>query len=189
MATKKKPVKKIVKKAVKKKAATANNNKVKKQTAKKAKPAKKNAAKKPAAAKAAKKNKKPAEVKKTAPANTATAPKPIKLPKVIPVEVDYTRAITPLLDRLVVRVLNSERVSAGGLIIIPDTALMATGYLKAEVLAVGSGTKSKRGYLKPLDVKVGDKVLFAEYAGTKVKFNSEELHIIHEADVMGILEE
>jgi chaperonin GroES len=139
------------------------------------KPAKKaKASKKSAAKNSSKKTVKKAPAAKAAP----------KTP-----QVDYSKAITPLMDRLVVRVINSERLTAGGLLIIPDTALMATGYLKAEVLAVGTGIKSKRGYMKPLDVKIGDKVLFAEYAGTKVQFNSEDLHIIHESDVMGILEE
>ncbi|MCC2677577.1 MAG: chaperonin [Pseudobdellovibrio sp.] len=171
-----KSAKKPAAKAAKKSAAKAANKKTSK-----AKPSKKAA--KPAAKKSSQAAKKPAvkavAAKVSKPAFKAT-------PKV---NIDYTKAITPLLDRLVVRVMNTERLMAGGLIIIPDTALMATGYLKAEVLAVGTGNKSKKGYLKPLDVKVGDKVLFAEYSGTKVQFNSEELHIIHEADVMGILEE
>jgi chaperonin GroES len=102
--------------------------------------------------------------------------------------VDYTKAITPLADRLVVRVLNAEKVTAGGLI-IPATASFVTGYLKALVLAVGGGVKGKRGQIRPLDVKIGDHVLFAEYAGTKVNFHSEELHIIHESDVMGVLQD
>jgi chaperonin GroES len=176
-AAKKKTAKKAVKKAVKKtvKKVSKPVKKVKKSASKKV-PAK------PKNTKAAKAKAKPASGKGSKPLmKSAPAPKRSNI--------DYSKAITPLMDRLVVRVMNSERLSAGGLIIIPDTALMATGYLKAEVLAVGSGTKSKRGYLKPLDVKVGDKVLFAEYAGTKVQFNSEDLHIIHESDVMGILEE
>lgn len=168
-ATKKAPVK-AAKKAVKKVLKKAAKKVVKKSTKKAVKKVAKKAVK-PVAKKT---------VKNTAPAVVRSTPR---------VQIDYTKAITPLLDRLVVRVINGERLTAGGLLIIPDTALMATGYLKAEVLAVGTGNKSKKGYLKPLDVKVGDKVLFAEYAGTKVQFNSEELHIIHEADVMGILEE
>jgi chaperonin GroES len=178
----KKPVKKTaVKKAVKlktkkvmKKAVTKAGKKVAKKTTKQAnKKSIKSLKKTPAKLQ----TKKMAEVKAT----SKVAPQK----KVI---TDYTKAITPLHDRLVVRVLNAERMTAGGLI-IPDTALMATGYLRAEVLAIGTGTKSKKGYLKPLDVKVGDKVLFAEYAGTKVSYNSENLHIIHESDVMGILED
>ena len=55
-------------------------------------------------------------------------------------------------------------------------------------MAVGVGGKSKKGLLRPLDVKIGDSILFAEHAGTKVSFNSEELQIIHESDVMGIVQ-
>lgn len=103
-------------------------------------------------------------------------------------QIDYTQVITPLGDRLVVRsVNNGERVTAGGLI-IPDTVSQATGFIKAEVLAIGSGALSKKGHLKPLDVQVGDQILFSEYAGTKIKFGSEELQIIHETDVMGVVE-
>lgn len=165
MATKKRKKTVVVKKkAVKKiikKAAPKKKVAVKKKVTPK-KVAKKQAPKKPA-------QKKPTPVKKT-------------------VSVDYTKAVTPLGDRLVVKVINSERITAGGLI-IPDTVgSVAVGYLKAQVLAVGHGGKNKKGYLKPLDVKVGDMVLFAEYAGTKVSFNQEELQIIHESDVMGIIQ-
>ena len=113
--------------------------------------------------------------------------KPVNKP-VAAVSVDYSKAITPLGDRLVVKVVNTERVTPGGLI-IPDTASsVATGYLKAKVLAVGSGGKNKKGNLKPLDVKVGDAVLFSEHSGTKVTFNTEDLLIIHETDVMGVVQ-
>ena len=164
MATKKKkkPLKKVVKKVPKKKVV------------------KKTVKKKPVVKKAAKK-----AAKKITP-----APKAKPAVKLQPApQVDYGKAVTPLGDRLVVRVVvNTERVTAGGLI-IPDTVgSVAVGYLKAEVLAVGHGGKNKKGYLKPLDVKVGDTVLFAEYAGTKINFNSEELQIIHESDVMGIIQ-
>jgi chaperonin GroES len=171
MATKKKkkpapkPAKKVVTKAAKKVAKKA----VKKKAVKK--PQKK-AAKKPA-----RKGKPASATPKLKPARLSPAP-----------QVDYGKAVTPLGDRLVVRVVHSERVTPGGLI-IPDTVgSVAVGYLKAEVLAVGHGGKNKKGYLKPLDVKVGDTVLFAEYAGTKINFNSEELQIIHESDVMGIVQ-
>ena len=182
MAAKKKIAKKVVKKTVVKKAKAAKKavKKNVKQKSAKSKPTKKAIAAKPA--------KKTSTVKAVSkPVSKAVALTKVKspAPKVI---TDYSKAITPLLDRLVVRVVNSERITAGGLI-IPETALLATGYLKAEVLAIGTGIKSKKGYLKPLDVKVGDMVLFAEYAGTRVQFNSEDLHIIHESDVMGILQD
>lgn len=120
---------------------------------------------------------KPKVVKAKAVKTTSVAPK-----------VDYSKAITPLGDRLVVRAKEGERVTAGG-IIIPDSASTVAGYLKAEVLAAGTGSKNKKGLLKPLDVQVGDIVLFNSYAGTKVTFNSEELQIIHESDVMGVVQD
>lgn len=174
MATKKKKnVKKVVKKAVKKTAKKA----VKKPTKKTAKKVVKKAVKK-----VAKKltNKLAAKAQTKKPAIPAVKPAP-------KVNIDYSKAITPLGDRLVVKPTSSERVTAGGLI-IPDSATTASGYLKAKVLAVGQGGKNKKGHVKPLDVQVGDTVLFSEYAGTKVTFNSEELQIIHESDVMGIVE-
>lgn len=102
------------------------------------------------------------------------------------VEVDYTKAITPLADRLVIRLVEGEKVTAGGLI-IPDSVNTAIGYLKGLVLAIGSGTKNKKGFVKPMDVKIGDTVLFSQYSGIKVNFNSEDLQIIKETDVMGIV--
>lgn len=165
MATKKKKPKKAVKKAAKKAVKKVVKKTVKK-TVKKVKAAPK---KKPAKRVAEK-----------------TAPKVTSTPKIA--NIDYSKAITPLQDRLVVRLVNNERITAGGLI-IPDSASIATGYLKAEVLAVGSGLKNKKGMLRPLDVKVGDRVLFAEYSGTKIQFNSEDLQIIHESDVMGIVQD
>ncbi len=110
---------------------------------------------------------------------------PVKLSP--PKNVDYSKAITPLGDRLVIRVTQGERVTAGGLI-IPDTVSQATGFLKATVLAVGRGTVSKKGSLKPMDVKIGDSVLFSQHAGMKIKFNAEDLQIIQETDVMGVVQ-
>lgn len=114
----------------------------------------------------------------------------VKTAAVVPAKktvVDYAKAVTPLGDRLVVRVQSGERMTAGGLI-IPDTAMMATGYLKAIVLATGTGSKNKKGQLRPLDVQIGDEVLFSEHAGVKIRFNSEDLQIVHETDVMGIVQ-
>lgn len=105
-----------------------------------------------------------------------------------PVKVkDYANAFTPLADRLVVRVVENEKITAGG-IIIPDSASMVQGHLKGEVLAVGNGAKNKKGQVRPLDVKLGDFVLFAEYSGMKVEFNFEELQIVKESDIMGIVQ-
>jgi chaperonin GroES len=182
MATKKKKKTVVKKKKAVKKAPAPKKKKLVKKGAKKAikkatkKPiGKKQAGKKPALKKAALK-----ATQKTKTASAATAVKAAPA-------VDYGKAVTPLGDRLVVRVESAEKLTAGGLI-IPDTSSLTTGYLKARVLAVGVGGRNKKGQLRPLDVQVGDQVLFSEQAGTKIQFNSEELQIIHEADVMGILQ-
>ncbi|MEQ1721743.1 MAG: co-chaperone GroES [Pseudobdellovibrio sp.] len=171
----KKPIKKTVKKPVKKPVKKVAKKASPKKAAKKITP-KKKALKKVIAKKQVKKVVTKALVKKTI---------PVKAPVV---KVDYSKAITPLADRLVVRVEVGERMTPGGLY-LPDTASsIATGYLKAKVLAVGHGNKNKKGLVRPLDVQIGDFVLFSEHAGTKVKFNSEELQIIHESDVMGVVQ-
>ncbi len=91
----------------------------------------------------------------------------------------------PLHDRVVVRRVESESKSAGG-IIIPDTA--AEKPQQGEVIAVGPGSRDEAGKLVPLDVKVGDKVLFGKWSGTEVKIDGQELLIMKESDVMGVLD-
>lgn len=93
--------------------------------------------------------------------------------------------IRPLHDRVVVRRLEEERRSAGG-IVIPDTAKEKP--IQGEVIAVGNGKILEDGKVRPLDVKVGDKVLFGKYSGTEVKIGSEELLVMREEDIMGIIE-
>ncbi|MCC7259902.1 MAG: co-chaperone GroES [Alphaproteobacteria bacterium] len=93
--------------------------------------------------------------------------------------------IRPLHDRVLVRRVESDMKTAGG-IIIPDTAQEKP--MQAEVLAVGSGSRDESGKLVPLDVKVGDVVLFGKWAGTEVKIDGEELLIMKESDIMGVLE-
>jgi chaperonin GroES len=90
----------------------------------------------------------------------------------------------PLHDRVVVRRVESEEKTAGG-VIIPDTAKEKPQ--EGEIVAVGSGARDETGKLQPLDVKVGDRVLFGKWSGTEVKLNGEELLIMKEADIMGIL--
>ena len=90
----------------------------------------------------------------------------------------------PLHDRVVVRRVESEEKTAGG-IIIPDTAKEKPQ--EGEVVAVGSGARDEAGKLVPLDVKAGDKVLFGKWSGTEVKLNGEELLIMKESDIMGII--
>ena len=91
----------------------------------------------------------------------------------------------PLQDRVLIRRLESEEKTAGG-IIIPDTAKEKP--MEGEVVAVGPGTRSEDGKLHPLDVKPGDRVLFGKWSGTDVKIDGEELVIVKESDVLGIVE-
>ena len=93
--------------------------------------------------------------------------------------------IRPLHDRVIVRRMEEERTSAGG-IVIPDSATEKP--IQGEVLAVGNGKITDSGDVRPLDVKAGDKVLFGKYAGTEVKVEGEELLVMREEDIMGVLE-
>jgi chaperonin GroES len=93
--------------------------------------------------------------------------------------------IRPLHDRLIVRRKEEERTSAGG-IVIPDSATEKP--IRGEVLAVGNGKILEDGNVRPLDVKVGDQVLFGKYSGTEVKVEGEELLVMREEDVMGVIE-
>ncbi|BCH12858.1 co-chaperone GroES [Mesorhizobium sp. SEMIA 3007] len=90
----------------------------------------------------------------------------------------------PLHDRVVVRRVESESKTAGG-IIIPDTAKEKPQ--EGEIIAVGSGARDEAGKLVPLDVKAGDRILFGKWSGTEVKLNGEDLLIMKEADIMGII--
>jgi len=91
----------------------------------------------------------------------------------------------PLHDRVVVRRLTAEEKTSGG-IIIPDTAKEKP--MEGEVIAVGPGARNEQGQLVPLDVKAGDKILFGKWSGTEVKLNGEELLIMKESDIMGIID-
>ena len=93
--------------------------------------------------------------------------------------------IRPLHDRVIVRRMEEERTSAGG-IVIPDSATEKPA--QGEILAVGKGKISESGDVTPLDVTVGDKVLFGKYAGTEVKVEGEELLVMREEDIMGVIE-
>jgi chaperonin GroES len=91
----------------------------------------------------------------------------------------------PLHDRVVVRRLEAEEKTAGG-IIIPDTAKEKP--MEGEVIAVGPGARDEAGKLVPLDVKAKDRILFGKWSGTEVKLDGEELLIMKESDIMGIIE-
>ncbi len=90
----------------------------------------------------------------------------------------------PLHDRVVVRRLEEEEKTAGG-IIIPDTAKEKP--MQGEIIAVGPGARNDKGELVALDVQVGDRVLFGKWSGTEVKIDGEELLIMKESDIMGVL--
>lgn len=93
--------------------------------------------------------------------------------------------IRPLHDRVIIKRMEEERTSPGG-IVIPDTATEKP--IRGEVVAVGKGKLMENGDVRPLDVKVGDKVLFGKYSGTEVKVDGQELLVMREEDIMAIIE-
>ena len=93
--------------------------------------------------------------------------------------------IRPLHDRVIVKRLEEERTSPGG-IVIPDTA--AEKPIQGKIIAVGKGKILEDGHVRPLDVKVGDKILFGKYSGTEVKVDGDEYLVMREEDVMAIIE-
>ncbi len=93
--------------------------------------------------------------------------------------------VRPLHDRVIVKRLEEERTSPGG-IVIPDTA--AEKPVQGKVVAVGKGKILENGTVRPLDVKVGDKILFGKYGGTEVKVDGEELLVMREEDIMAVIE-
>ena len=92
----------------------------------------------------------------------------------------------PLHDRVVVRRIDAEAKTAGG-IIVPDTAKEKPQ--QGEIIAAGAGRRDEAGKLIPIDVNAGDRVLFGKWSGTEVKIDGQELLIMKESDVMGVLEE
>jgi chaperonin GroES len=93
--------------------------------------------------------------------------------------------IRPLHDRVILKRMEEETTSPGG-IVIPDSA--AEKPIRGEVIAAGNGKRLDSGEVIPLDVKVGDKVLFGKYSGTEVKVNGEDLLVMREDDIMGVIE-
>src|SRR4051795_31247 len=97
-----------------------------------------------------------------------------------------TMKFRPLHDRVVIRRVEEEQKTKGGLI-IPDTAKEKP--MQGEILAVGPGARNEKGDLIPLGVEVGDRVLFGKWSGTEVKLDGDELLIMKESDIMGVLDE
>lgn len=93
--------------------------------------------------------------------------------------------IRPLHDRVVVRRMEEERTSPGG-IVLPDAATEKPS--QGEIIAVGNGKKLDNGEVHALDVKVGDKVMFGKFSGTEVKIDGEEVLVMREEDIMGVIE-
>src|SRR5436853_4997245 len=97
----------------------------------------------------------------------------------------FNMGFRPLHDRVVIRRVEAEEKTTGG-IIIPDTAKEKP--MEGEVVAVGPGARGEDGKIQPLDVKAGDRVLFGKWSGTEVKLDNEDLIIMKESDIMGIIE-
>ena len=95
-------------------------------------------------------------------------------------------AFRPLHDRILVRRIEADEKTAGG-IIIPDTAKEKPQ--EGEVIAVGPGARNEAGQLQPLDVKPGDRILFGKWSGTEIKLDGEDLIIMKESDVMGVIDQ
>jgi chaperonin GroES len=93
--------------------------------------------------------------------------------------------IRPLHDRVIVKRLESERTTPGG-IVIPDSA--AEKPVEGKVIAVGKGKILEDGQVRPLDVKIGDKILFGKYSGTEVKVDGDDLVVMREEDIMAVIE-
>jgi len=93
-------------------------------------------------------------------------------------------ALRPLHDRVLVRRIEAEEKTAGG-IIIPDSAKEKPS--EGEIVSVGSGARAEDGTVTPLDVKVGDRILFGKWSGTEVKLDGEDLLIMKESDIMGVI--
>ena len=94
-------------------------------------------------------------------------------------------ALRPLHDRVIIKRLEDEKMSAGG-IVIPDSA--AEKPIRGEVIAAGTGKILEDGKVRPIAVKAGDKVLFGKYSGTEVKIDGEELLVIREEDLLAVIE-
>lgn len=174
----------LKKKVASKKKAVAKKTVVKKSAAKKT-VLKKTATKKPVVKKTVAKK---TLAKKTA-AKKAVAKNAVVVKKTVEKSLTKSleQSLSPLDDRIVVRVEESEKVTAGGLY-IPATVSDISGNLKGLVLAVGRGHMNKKGHVKPMDVQVGQTVLFADYSGTKFDHQGQDVIIIRESDILGIIE-
>ena len=102
-------------------------------------------------------------------------------------KIDFKNFLTPLDDRLIVQLAERERKTAGGLF-IPDTVADVSGNLEGLVVAAGRGHRDKKGRVRPMDVKVGDRVIFPQYSGSKIEIPGADVMILRESDVMGLFQ-
>lgn len=164
--------------------------KAKSKAAAKAKPALKTKAKSAVKAKIKAKIKTKTKAKPVAKAKakpkTQAKSKPTVMAKVKPATtLDLTNFLSPLDNRLIIQITVQEARTAGGLY-IPETA-MVTGNKQGVVIAVGRGHRDSKGRLRPMDVRRGDEVLFAEYSGDEIEIMGQKLKILRETDVMGVV--
>jgi chaperonin GroES len=130
---------------------------------------------------------KPAKKAVLKPTVQKAAAKPIKAIRSIKVStVKWQDFVTPLDDRMIVQLNEKERVTAGGLF-IPDTSSIR-GQHRGTVLVVGRGHRNEKGFLRPMDVKPGDQVVFEEYAGSKANLNGVDVRIMRESEILAIVE-
>lgn len=99
---------------------------------------------------------------------------------------DLIKVLTPLDDRVLVSAASEEKVTPGGLI-IPDTVSGGSEQIRARVLLVGRGHKDKKGRIKPMDVRVGDEVVFADHSASKIRLQNEDFLIVRETDILGVI--
>jgi chaperonin GroES len=165
----KKPVKKTVKKAVKKTAKKASKAPVKK---------------KQAPVKLAKKTVKKIAKKAIAKPAAKLAPQPKKV--LAELSASILKALSPLDDRVVLQVIEADRVTAGGLY-IPNSVSDVSGNLKGKVIAAGRGHMNKKGHVKHMDLQIGDLVVFSEDSGVKYTHQGIDLLVIRESEVLGVI--
>lgn len=180
-----KPVNKTAK-PVKKTAKSAAKKAVK--PAKKAAKASAGKAAKKAVKKVTKASPKKSGAKAKAPAKTAFQPAKTPASNAGPkgARADYSDFVTPLDDRVLVRLKGADRMTAGGLF-IPDTVSDVSGNFEGTVVAVGRGHRDKKGRIRPMDLNLGDRVLFGQYAGSKIRIQDEDLVLLRESEVMGVV--
>ncbi len=178
----KKPLAKVAKKVLGKLKAKIKT-KVSAKPVAKAKAKSKPAAKAKVATKTQAASKTPATKYKAPQAATSVTMRPSAKMKLI----DVSEFVTPLDDRMIIQANEEEKVTAGGLI-IPDTVTSVSGNRKGVVLSVGRGHRDPKGRVRPMDVKAGDKIVFSTYAGSKLDYQGNELIILRETDVMGVLD-